>query len=626
MAGKTVSPDAISTILSNPSPDSSNPNLPEIIVQVLDLSRIGSGKAFRFTASDGIMKLKALLQSTFMPDVEAGKIQNFGLLRIIDYALNDIKSEKFLMVSKLEVVSPALDGEIKNGVVEGVKEEKCDDGIVLKKLKMDESIDNNGGIVLKPKQEFVSKSAAQIVHEQHHNAAPAARMAMTRRVLPLVSLNPYQGNWTIKVRVTSKGSMRTYKNARGEGCVFNVELTDQDGTQIQATMFNEAAKKFFDKFELGKVYYISKGTLRVANKQFKTVENNYEMTLNENSIVEEASNEEVFVPEIKFNFIPIDQLGPYVNGKELVDIIGVVQNVSPTMSIRRKSDNETIHKRDITVADESKKTVVVSLWNELATGIGQELLDIADTSPIVAIKSLKVGDFQGLSLSTVSKSSVKINPDLPEANKLRSWYDSEGKETTMVAIGSGMSPSPNGARSMFSDRVSLSHIIANPSLGDGKPVFFNIRAYISFIKPDQTLWYRACKTCNKKVTEAMGSGYWCEGCQKNDEECSLRYILMAKVSDASGEAWVSAFNQEAEKILGLPAEDLDKLRSEEGDEYQMTLKQVTWVPHLFRVSVAQNEYNNEKRQRVTVRSVAPVDYAAETKFLLDDISKMKDSQ
>lgn len=38
----------------------------------------------------------------------------------------------------------------------------------------------------------------------------------------------------------------------------------------------------------------------------------------------------------------------------------------------------------------------MSLWNELATNIGQELLDIADKSPIVAIKSLRVGDFQGL--------------------------------------------------------------------------------------------------------------------------------------------------------------------------------------------------------------------------------------
>lgn len=36
------------------------------------------------------------------------------------------------------------------------------------------------------------------------------------------------------------------------------------------------------------------------------------------------------------------------------DVIGVVQSVSPTMSIRRKSDNEMIPKRDITLVDEVK--------------------------------------------------------------------------------------------------------------------------------------------------------------------------------------------------------------------------------------------------------------------------------
>lgn len=83
-------------------------------------------------------------------------------------------------------------------------------------------------------------------------------------------------------------------------------------------MFNEAARKFYDRFQLGKVYYISRGTLRVANKQFKTVRNDYEMNLNENSEVEEASNEETFIPETKFNFVQIDELGRYVNGSDLV--------------------------------------------------------------------------------------------------------------------------------------------------------------------------------------------------------------------------------------------------------------------------------------------------------------------
>ncbi|KAK6925113.1 OB-fold nucleic acid binding domain, AA-tRNA synthetase-type [Dillenia turbinata] len=619
MSTSMITPDAISTVLKDPSPDSSS-EVPDLVVQILDLKPVGKGSKYIFTASDGKMKLQALLQSSFASEVNSGNIQNLGLVRILEYALNDIpgKPDKFLVVSKCEVVSPALEVEVKSEV----KSEH--NGIVLKPKEDMEMKSMGNGILLKPKQEIVAKSAAQIVQEQHGNMAPSARMAMTRRVHPLVSLNPYQGNWTIKVRLTGKGNMRTYKNARGEGCVFTVELTDEDGTQIQATMFNEAARKFFDKFELGKVYYISRGTLKLANKQFNTVKNNYEMSLNENSEVEEASNEASFIPATKFNFVKIDELGPYVQGRELVDIIGVVVHVSPTMSIRRKSNDEIVPKRDITVADETNKTVIVSLWNENATTTGQELLDMADKLPIIAIKSLKVGDFNGVSLSTLSKSVLLINPDIPEAEKLRSWYDSEGKGKSMVSAGAGMSSSPqSGARSMYTERVFLSYITNNQSLGEEKPVFFNIKACVSLIRADQTMWYKACKTCHKKVTEAIGSGYWCEGCQKNDEECCLRYILVLKISDATGEAWISMFNEQAEKIIGCSADELDNLKSQNAEEYQSKLKEATWVPHLFRVSVAQHEYMNEKRQRITVRSLAPIDFAAESRFLLEEMKKVQ---
>ncbi|KAK9106804.1 hypothetical protein Syun_022815 [Stephania yunnanensis] len=606
----SITPNAISTIIKNPSPDSSS-ETPQIVVQVVDLKPVGN--RFTFNASDGKMKLKATLPSNMSSEINLGNLQNLGLIRILDYTLNVLPKtqEKCLIVTKCEVVTAALKIEVGNDVEE-------ETGIVLKPK-------HEIGIILKPKQEVVVKSANEILHEQNGNAAPAARMAMTRRVNPLVSLNPYQGNWTIKVRVTNKGTLRSYKNARGEGHVFNVELTDEDGTQIQATMFKEAAEKFYNKFEMGKVYYISRGVLKVANKQFKTVQNDYEMTLNENSEVEEVKGEVTSIPEAKFNFVPIDQLGPYVNGRELVDVIGVVQSVSQSLSIRRKSNNDTIPKRDITIADESKKTVVVSLWNDLATGVGQELLDIADSSPVVAIKSLKVGDFQGVSLSALSRSIVLVNPDLPESKKLSSWYNSEGRGASMDSVGSGaISASPkNGLRSMYSDRVCLTHITSNPSLGENKPEYFSVKACVSYIKPDQAMWYRACKQCNKKVTEVIGSGYWCEACQKNDEECSLRYIMVMKVSDPTGETWFSVFNEQAEKIIGCTADELDKMKQDgNGSSYQLKLKEATWATHLFRVTVKQNEYMNEKRQRIAVGTQSSIDFAAESRFLLEEISKL----
>ncbi|KAL6995069.1 Replication protein A 70 kDa DNA-binding subunit B [Sarracenia purpurea var. burkii] len=161
---KSVTPDAISTLLANPSPDSSS-EVPEIVVQVLDLKPTGS--KYMFTASDGKMKLKALLQSSLSSEVMSGNIQNLGLIRIVDYTVNDIptKNEKFLIVIKCEVVSPAIEEEIKTEV----KIEET--GIILKpKQEMyikGEARSEGTGINLRPKQELVAKSAAQIVHEQN---------------------------------------------------------------------------------------------------------------------------------------------------------------------------------------------------------------------------------------------------------------------------------------------------------------------------------------------------------------------------------------------------------------------------------------------------------------------------
>lgn len=69
-------------------------------------------------------------------------------------------------MTKCEAVAPALDSEIS---LESKSEEEAPE---LKKQKLDHSpandarIDVSAGITLKPKQEFVAKSASQIVSEQ----------------------------------------------------------------------------------------------------------------------------------------------------------------------------------------------------------------------------------------------------------------------------------------------------------------------------------------------------------------------------------------------------------------------------------------------------------------------------
>lgn len=69
------------------------------------------------------------------------------------------------------------------------------------------------------------------------------------------------------------------------------------------------------------LYLISKGSLKMANKQYATVKNDYEMNLDTKAVVEEVEEDETAgskIPLIKYNFVSIADLPLFVNGRKLI--------------------------------------------------------------------------------------------------------------------------------------------------------------------------------------------------------------------------------------------------------------------------------------------------------------------
>merc|ERR1719507_2929920 len=121
-------------------------------------------------------------------------------------------------------------------------------------------------------------------------------------VYPIVSLTPYQNKWTIKARVTNKSDIRKWSNSRGEGHLFSMDLIDGSG-EIRATAFKEQCDKFYNMIEVGKLYYISSCQLKTANRQFSTLNNEYEMTFRESTEVMPCNEETTAIPTLQFNFV-----------------------------------------------------------------------------------------------------------------------------------------------------------------------------------------------------------------------------------------------------------------------------------------------------------------------------------
>ena len=83
------------------------------------------------------------------------------------------------------------------------------------------------------------------------------RQPVAAAFVPITDLNPYQNRWTIKARVTNKSDIKRWSNAKGEGTLFSIDLLDESGGEIRATMFKEACEKFYPILEQGSVYTFS---------------------------------------------------------------------------------------------------------------------------------------------------------------------------------------------------------------------------------------------------------------------------------------------------------------------------------------------------------------------------------
>lgn len=64
--------------------------------------------------------------------------------------------------------------------------------------------------------------------------------------------------------------------------------------------------------QVDKVYFISKAQLKPANKQYSNLPNDYEMTLNNDTIIQECT-EQSGIPAVKYDFLPISQISDKEN-------------------------------------------------------------------------------------------------------------------------------------------------------------------------------------------------------------------------------------------------------------------------------------------------------------------------
>jgi replication factor A1 len=381
--------------------------------------------------------------------------------------------------------------------------------------------------------------------------------------------------------VTDKGDIRKWNKPTSQGQLFSFTLVDETGA-IRATVFQEAVDTLFPLIVNGGVYLFGGVTVKNANRKFSNVNNDYELSLDVTTQVLRQADSAT-IPTHRFNFSPINLLAQREVGS-LVDVLGVVTDVSDAATIVAKATGKELLKRTIKIADQNA-SVELTVWDENARSWAYPV------GTVLAMRQLKVNQFDGINVGTSFGTSFDVSPNIPDTKKLRDWFLATGGSDVKSISRTGVAKEYNDdtflGRKFFED-------IQNERLGRSeKGDYIEVRCSPVYIKQDAQ-WYEACPDCNKKVVQsgADASRWKCEKCDKMVTP-KPRYLVSIQASDGVTSQWLSLFNEAGVAFFGMQPEELKAKVEADPTSINQIIQRRLHRPMLARLRVKEEQYRSE---------------------------------
>ncbi|KAG6456969.1 replication protein A 70 kDa DNA-binding subunit [Manduca sexta] len=575
------------------------------IMQVLGSKKIqgsGANERFRLLVSDGKHSHSFAMLATQLHDkLITGELSDYSVVQIDRFITSLLKmtgkgEKRVMIILDLTIIAPGSQVGKTLGTPKTWSEETAS-----------------------------SKPQPQQAPKQNHAPAPMSMpkpvpapanldssILNSKMTHPIASLSPYQNKWVIKVRVMSKSPIRTWSNAKGEGKLFSMDLCDESG-EIRATAFKNECDKFYDMIQVDNVYYISRCSLKTANKRFSTLKNDYEMSFTPETVVAECTEDTSSMPGIQYDFIPINKIADK-DPDTILDVIGVCKFASDMQELTAKSTGRLLKKREVTIVDSSGGAVVLTLWGNEA-----ESFD-TNGNPVIAAKGTRISEFNGSkSLSCLNSTVLRFNPDMPEAHALRGWYDNGGADLDVVNISAKVGGYSGGSNEWITFAEAESRQLGSGEKGD----YYSMLGVLTFTFSDNAV-YKACpqEACNKKLVDQENGLFRCEKCNREFPNYKYRILLAANVSDPTGDQRVTAFNESAEVMLGRSADEIGRMFEYDKSGYSQLFDDVKFKTFVFKFRAKMETYSDETRLKTTVINAQPVDYKEGNARLLKSIKSM----
>lgn len=411
------------------------------------------------------------------------------------------------------------------------------------------------------------------------------------------------------------------------GKVFHVDLLDSQGGEIRASFFNDAADQVFDKLEASKCFTFKGGNIKIANTQFNSLSHRYELSFDQNSQVIECADD----AQIEAYKLTVSDLKS-LQSKMLpcnVDLCGVITSAGPSESFTSKDGKELV-KREVTLADDTGMTMLVTLWGDRA----KQEDKVFGGHPAIGLKGVVIKEFQGgRSGSLLAGGHLVMNPAFPEALKVQQWWFHGGGSTQNLTSLSQTAGGSGVARSFNAKPMNLAEMRrASDGLSE-QPEHYSIVCRLAMVQTrkqgeTQPLYYLACQEpkegrgvpCNRRV-DSTG---FCATCNRAGKTAP-RLNIRCRFSDFADSAWITTFHEGAQQVLSLTAEEVQALETGEGGREALeTIISSKYFKQPLQVTLRAklDNYNGEARSNITCIDARPLAQAERGRLMLQEISEM----
>lgn len=565
-----------------------NPLFSKPVFQITNLTKFNVGPPnkdrYKANLSDGTFYLKTVFSSELSELFDTKRIKLFDLVQLNLFSIRSKENNNYLYVqSFLDYVS--CDSEIGKAV--NISNGKVSLDPTRQDSKPEESKKDSFAHeppkIIKTNQDLASKSS--LAYDD------SKKSKVDEEITEIKSIFPHKRNMIVVGRVVSKSDIRKFTTQKGEGKLFSFEIVDKTG-QIKCVAFSENVDIFYPLIDNNCVYSISNATVKLSNKKFSSSTSDFEIHLERNSEIVKIEDESI--PQFSFHFIKISDLPLCAS---LVDVIGVVKEVFPVSSVTIKSTGKENMKREVIIVDQTGSTRL-TIW-------GPKAEEEIQNDHIIALKSVKVGEFNGISLSTVQSSQIMYNLDLQESLDLVNWYQEEGKDLVIE-------------KPKRKDKLVLINTVKENMLE-----YASIKGEVIYLKED-SLYYEACpsENCNKKVVQEDNGNFRCEKCNYVYENCQYRYMSNIHVGDFTGQIWITIFDQTGKSLFGISAKEMKEMGESNPEDVHNLIKKLISKEFIFKIRSKQENYNGELKLKSSSMEISQINLVSETNKMLDIIEKV----